>query len=127
MSFGFLSCSWKIVFILDRYHIKNNGYKHEFLSNCRGHQYGTIDPIKSNVMIECNREREEFGSSKRFKGIEEMNEKKLTYAEAIHVDEFYTIILIGIIYGELSIPCCQILWKKMKMKRKNALVRMCMM
>ena len=44
-----------------------------------------IDPIKSNVMVECNREREEFGSFKRFKGIEEVNEKKLTYAKAIHV------------------------------------------
>ena len=48
---------------------------------------GTIDPIKRYVMIECNHEREEFGSSKRFKGIEQMNEKKFTYAEAIHVDE----------------------------------------
>ena len=47
----------------------------------------TIHPQKSNVMVECNHEREEFGSSKRFKGIEEINEKKLTYAEAIHVDE----------------------------------------
>ena len=27
---------------------------------------GKIDPIKSNVMLECNREREEFGTSKRF-------------------------------------------------------------
>ena len=48
---------------------------------------GDIDPIKYKVMIEFNREREEFGSSKRFKGIEEMNEKKLTYVNAIHVDE----------------------------------------
>ena len=47
----------------------------------------TIDPKKSNVMVECNREREDIGSSKRFKGIEEINEKKLTYAEVIHVDE----------------------------------------
>ena len=38
-------------------------------------------------MVECNREMEEFGSSKRFKGIEEINEKKLTYAKAIHIDE----------------------------------------
>ena len=38
--FWFLSCSWKIIFILDRYHIKNNGYKHEFLTNCGGHRYG---------------------------------------------------------------------------------------
>ena len=44
-----------------------------------------IDPIKSNVMVECNSEREEFRNSKRFKGIEEISEKKLTYAEAIHV------------------------------------------
>ena len=48
---------------------------------------GTIDPTKSNVMVECNHEREEFGSSKRFKGIEEINEKKLTYVVAIHIDE----------------------------------------
>ena len=47
----------------------------------------TIDPKKSNVMVECNREREDIGSSKRFKGIEEINEKKLTYAEVIHVEE----------------------------------------
>ena len=38
-------------------------------------------------MVECNREREDIGSSKRFKGIEEINEKKLTYAEVIYVDE----------------------------------------
>ena len=48
---------------------------------------GISNPIKSNVMVECNHEREEFGSSKRFKGVEEVNEKKLTYVEAIHVDE----------------------------------------
>ena len=48
---------------------------------------GTIDPIKSNTMVECNPGREEFGSSKRFKGIEEINEKKLTYVVAIHIDE----------------------------------------
>ena len=47
----------------------------------------TTHPQKSNVMIECNREREEIGSSKRFKGSEEMNEKKLTYAEIIHGEE----------------------------------------
>ena len=48
----------------------------------------TIDPKKSNVMVECNLERENIGSSKRFKGIEEINEKKLTYAEVIHdIDE----------------------------------------
>ena len=47
----------------------------------------TIDPKKSNVMVECNREREDIGSSKRFKGIEEINEKKATYAKVIHVDE----------------------------------------
>ena len=47
----------------------------------------TIHPQKSNVMIECNREREDIGSSKRFKGSEEMNEKKLTYAEIIHGEE----------------------------------------
>ena len=37
--------------------------------------------------VECNREREDIGSSKRFKGIEEINEKKLTYAEVIPVEE----------------------------------------
>ena len=36
-------------------------------------------------MVECNREREDIGSSKRFKGSEEINEKKLIYA--IHVKE----------------------------------------
>ena len=48
---------------------------------------GMIDLINSNVVVECNHEREEFGSSKRFKGIEEINEKKLTYVVAIHIDE----------------------------------------
>ena len=49
---------------------------------------GTIDPIKSNFMVECNRAMEEFWNSKRLKGIEEINVKKFrTYAEAIHVDE----------------------------------------
>ena len=47
----------------------------------------TIHPQKSNVMVECNREREDIGSSKRLKGSEESNEKKLTYAEVIHVEE----------------------------------------
>ena len=47
----------------------------------------TIHPQKSNVMVECNREREDIGSAKRLKGSEEMNEKKLTYAEIIHVEE----------------------------------------
>ena len=46
----------------------------------------TIHPQKSNVMVECNREREDIGSSKRLKGSEEINEKKLTYAEVIHVE-----------------------------------------
>ena len=32
----------------------------------------TIHPQKSNVMVECNHEREDIGSSKRFKGSEEM-------------------------------------------------------
>ena len=41
----------------------------------------TIDPKKSNVMVECNREREDIGSSKSFKGIEEINEKKATYTK----------------------------------------------
>mgnify|MGYP000338370913 CR=1 FL=1 len=86
-----------------------------------------IDPIKSNVMVECNREREEFGSSKRFKGIEEVNEKKLTYAEAIHVDEVDKDHrnwenLWGIANTLLSGIC-----KKMKMQQKNASMRMCMM
>ena len=47
----------------------------------------TITPTNSSIMLECNRAREEFGSSKRLKGIEEINEKKQTYAEPIHVDE----------------------------------------
>ena len=48
---------------------------------------GTIDPIKIDMLVECTLAREEFGSSKRFKGIAEINEKKLTNGEAIHVDE----------------------------------------
>ena len=47
----------------------------------------TIYPQKTNVMVECNREREDIGSSKRVKGNEEINEKKLTYAEVIHAKE----------------------------------------
>ena len=39
------------------------------------------------MLVECNRELEDIGRSKRFKGIEEINEKKLTYVEVIHVDE----------------------------------------
>ena len=35
----------------------------------------TIDPKKSNVMVKYNREREDIGRSKSFKGIEEINEK----------------------------------------------------
>ena len=35
----------------------------------------------------CNRAREEYRSSKRIKGIEEINEKKLTYVEGINVHE----------------------------------------
>ena len=50
---------------------------------------GTIDPTKSNMMLECNRAREEFGSSKRLQGIVEISEKKLTYVEAIYVDEVH--------------------------------------
>ena len=38
-------------------------------------------------MVERNRAREEFGSSQRLKGIQEINEKKLTYVKAIHVDK----------------------------------------
>ena len=40
-----------------------------------------------------------FGSSKRFKGFEEINEKKATYAEVIHVDEVDKDHLIGIFMG----------------------------
>ena len=40
----------------------------------------TMDPKKSNVMVECDRERQDIGSSKRFKGFEEINEKIATYA-----------------------------------------------
>ena len=47
----------------------------------------TTHPQKSNVMVECNRERENIGSSKRFQGSEEMNEKNLTYVDILHVEE----------------------------------------
>ena len=40
-------------------------------------------------MVECNRAMEEFGNSKRLKGIEEISEKFLAQVEAIHVDEFH--------------------------------------
>ena len=63
---------------------------------------GISNPIKSNVMVECNHEREEFGSAKGFKGFKEVNEKKLTYAEAIHVHEVDKNIVIGRVYGELQ-------------------------
>ena len=56
-------------------------------------------------MVECNRGREEIGSSNKFKSIEEINEKNLT-----------RLIVLGIIYGELPIPCFLILWKKKKKK-----------
>ena len=36
----------------------------------------TIQPQKSNVIVECTREREDIGSSKRLKGSAESNEKK---------------------------------------------------
>ena len=72
---------------MNRYNIKSNGYKHEFLINCGDIDMRIIDPIKSNVVVECNCKRDNFGSSKRFKGFEEVNEKKLTFVEAIHVDE----------------------------------------
>ena len=39
------------------------------------------------MTVQCNREREDIGSSNKFKGIEEINEKKFTYAKVIHVDE----------------------------------------
>ena len=42
---------------------------------------GTIDPTKSNMMLECNRAREEFGSSMILKGIDNV--------EAIHVHEVH--------------------------------------
>ena len=38
-------------------------------------------------MLKCNYLSEELGSSKRIKGIEEINRNKLTYFEVIHVDE----------------------------------------
>ena len=41
----------------------------------------------NNIMLKCNYLSEELGSSKRTRGIEEINRKKLTYFEAIHVDE----------------------------------------
>ena len=36
-----------------------------------------IAPQKSNIMLECNRAREAYRSSKRLKGIEEINKKKI--------------------------------------------------
>ena len=54
-----------------------------------------FNPQKINVMVEGNREREDIGSSKRLKGSEESNEKKLTYAEVMR----RRIIVIGIAYG----------------------------
>ena len=47
----------------------------------------TIHTQKSNGMVECTRESEDIGSSKRLKGSKESNENKLTYAEVIHVEE----------------------------------------
>ena len=47
----------------------------------------TMHTQKSNGMVECTRERQDIESSKRLKGNEESNEKKLTYAEVIHVEE----------------------------------------
>ena len=46
----------------------------------------TTHPQKNNVMVECNHEREDVRSSKRFKGSEEINQKKLTDAKVIHVE-----------------------------------------
>ena len=45
--------------------------------------------FEQRAMLECNHVREEFGSSKRLKGIEEISEKKLTNIEAINVDEIH--------------------------------------
>ena len=36
----------------------------------------TIPPTNRNIMLECNRAREAYRSSKRLKGIEEISEKK---------------------------------------------------
>ena len=58
-------------------------------------------------------------------GIEKIMKKKLTNVEAIHVMRLTRIIIIGIIYGGSRIPYCLILWRKMKMKQKNTLMRMC--
>ena len=47
----------------------------------------TISPTKSNTMLDYNCACEELGCSKRLKGIEEINEKNLTYIKSIHEDE----------------------------------------
>ena len=82
---------------------------------------------KGNVMVECNREREDIGSSKRFKGSQEINEKKLIYADVIHVEEADKDNCNWDNLWVIVKSCCLILWKIMKMKQKNALMRMCMM
>ena len=71
----FLSYSWKIIFIPNlQYHIKNSRYEHEFLTNFGGNiDMGKITPIKSNIMFACNHANKEFESSKRLKGIHEIN------------------------------------------------------
>ena len=78
------------------------------------------------MMVECNCAREEFGSSKRLKGIEEISEKKLTYSVAIHVEKvdkdnhnwdnlwgIANTLLSGIV-------------EENEMQQKNALMSMCM-
>ena len=50
---------------------------------------GTIAPTKSNLMLECNCAREEFGSSKILNDIDKITKKILTYVEAIHEDKIH--------------------------------------
>ena len=59
-------------------HTHTHSHAHSYLFYCTE---------STTILYKCNCGRKEFERSKRFKGIEEVNEKKLTYAEAIHVDE----------------------------------------
>ena len=62
--------------ILDRDDVKNNGSINMNSLKIEGDiDMETIHPQKGNVMVECNHEREDIGSSKRFKGSEEINKK----------------------------------------------------
>ena len=87
----------------------------------------TIHPQKSNVIVECNREREDIGSSKRFKGSKEINEKKLTYAEVIRVEDVEKDNCNWDNLWVIANTLLSDIMEDNEMKRKNALMRMCMM